>query len=103
MNIPASAIEPFGVLGIPTLWYDDPHFDKTQFWIDLNAVFRKLFRKYRGLSYHVLWEEAAMQCGAEWSAAYENATPEGYLILNVKLPNVLNTQVFEFHPARERE
>jgi len=98
--IPSTVLKPFGYTGIPALWIDDPNFDKTQLWIDMNVKFRKLFMKHRGLSYHVLWENAAMQCGAEWSAAYENATPEGYLILNVKMPNVRDTQIFEFHPAR---
>lgn len=102
MNIPQSAIEPFGVIGIPMLWCDDPNFNKGTLWKDIEKEFRKLFLKHGiGLSYRVLWEEAAMRCGAEWSAGYANATPEGFLILNVKMPHVRNTQVYQFYAGQE--
>ncbi len=101
MNIPASTIAPFGYTGMPMLWCDDPNFSKADFWIDLSSKFRRLLWNHSGKSNRVLWEEAAMLCGAEWSTGYENATPEGYLILNVKMPNVRDTQIFEFNSSLE--
>ena len=95
MNIPQTAITPFGYTGIPTLMQDDPNFNEDVLWDHLMIHFRILLWTGNDVSAHALWEDAALRCGATWAAAYPASGSQ--LILNVKMPNVRNTVIYQFN------